>query len=85
MSLQSQVMANYVDVKDLGDEYKSLDNIVFDDLGQPGRFTYIIKPGDTLSEIATQFGITTKSIITANQLKSRSLSVGSSLVISQAE
>lgn len=47
-----------------------------------GRVTYIVKPGDTLSSIATKYGISWQALAEANKLTSRStLRIGQELVI----
>ena len=44
--------------------------------------TYVVQPGDTLSGIAAQFGVTVEAIMTANNLESRSLVyAGQTLII----
>lgn len=53
----------------------------------PGQFgtgqisVYIVREGDTLGEIAEMFGVSTNTIIWANDLKSKTLRVGQELVI----
>lgn len=42
---------------------------------------YIVREGDTLGEIAEMFGVSTNTIVWANDLKSRTLKVGQELVI----
>ena len=42
---------------------------------------YVVHKGDTLSEIAKMFGVTTNTIIWANDLQGKSISVGQTLVI----
>lgn len=44
--------------------------------------TYVVQPGDTVSGIAEQFGVTSSTILWANDLSSRStISIGQELVI----
>lgn len=42
---------------------------------------YVVRPGDTLSEIASMFGVSVNTIIWANNLSSRSARPGDTLVI----
>ena len=42
---------------------------------------YVVREGDTLSAIADMFGVSTNTIIWANDLKSRTLKVGDELII----
>ncbi len=55
-----------------------------DDIG-PRRITYTVKKGDSPSEIARQFGITTKNLKLVNNLTSDYLKVGTKLVITPVE
>lgn len=45
------------------------------------RVTHIVKSGETLSTIATQYGVTIKDIVKWNQLSSVDVSTGTSIVI----
>lgn len=47
---------------------------------QAGSTTYTVKAGDTLSKIASQFGMTVNQLISANQLNSDTIYIGQSLV-----
>ncbi|MGX2961690.1 LysM peptidoglycan-binding domain-containing protein [Peribacillus sp. JNUCC 23] len=47
---------------------------------QAGSTTYTVKAGDTLSKIASQFGMTVNQLITANQLNTDTIYIGQSLV-----
>lgn len=44
-------------------------------------FTYVTKPGDTVSSLAVQFGITSNSIMWSNNLSTNLLTPGTKLVI----
>lgn len=53
----------------------------------PGRLgtgqisVYVVREGDTLGEIAAMFGVSTNTIVWANDLKNKTLKVGQELVI----
>ncbi len=53
------------------------------DATQPGRISvYVVRPGDTLSEIADMFGVSVNTIIWANDLKNaRDVHPGNTLII----
>lgn len=56
----------------------------FVDLGKSGTgeiSVYIVREGDTLGEIAEMFGVSTNTIVWANDLKSTTLKAGQELVI----
>lgn len=60
------------------------DNEVFFDLGKSGTgqiSVYVVREGDTLSEIAEMFGVSTNTIIWANDIRGSSIKVGQELVI----
>jgi len=60
------------------------DSGAFIDPGQSGTgqiSVYIVRDGDTLGEIAEMFGVSTNTIVWANDLKSKTLRVGQELVI----
>lgn len=74
-------------IKTNSDVAIDLESVVIDesdDIG-PRRITYTIKRGDTPSEIARQFGITTKNLKLVNGLTSDRLKVGSKLIITPVE
>jgi len=79
------VNAAFLQVKDYQDEwYISLDNVViFDDDGD--KFTYIVQPWDTLSNIANKFWTTISHLKTINSLKKSSVKVWDKLVISEQD
>lgn len=57
---------------------------IFMDPGKSGTgqiSVYIVRQGDTLSEIAEMFGVSTNTIIWANDIKSGSITIGQELVI----
>jgi murein DD-endopeptidase MepM/ murein hydrolase activator NlpD len=57
---------------------------VFVDLGKSGTgqiSVYVVRQGDTLSEIAEMFGVSTNTILWANDVKANSIKVGQELVI----
>lgn len=57
---------------------------VFVDLGRSGTgqiSVYVVRQGDTLSEIAEMFGVSTNTILWANNVKANSIKVGQELVI----
>lgn len=57
---------------------------VFIDLGKSGTgqiSVYTVRKGDTLSEIAEMFGVSTNTILWANNVKANSIKVGQELVI----
>ncbi|OHA95450.1 MAG: hypothetical protein A3C62_00370 [Candidatus Zambryskibacteria bacterium RIFCSPHIGHO2_02_FULL_39_16] len=57
---------------------------VFVDLGKSGTgqiSVYIVRQGDTLSEIAEMFGVSTNTIIWANDIRGTSIKEGQELVI----
>ncbi|MBI2065475.1 MAG: peptidoglycan DD-metalloendopeptidase family protein [Candidatus Zambryskibacteria bacterium] len=57
---------------------------VFVDLGKSGGgqiSVYIVRKGDTLSEIAEMFGVSTNTILWANDIKTSSIREGQELVI----
>jgi LysM repeat protein len=47
----------------------------------PTPFIYVIKPGDTLYDIALEYNTTVNAIMEANSLESTQLSVGQRLII----
>ena len=49
----------------IGSDGKALPGIVIDG----GKPTYVVKPGDTLSKIASSYGFGTQDLVSANQLK----------------
>lgn len=60
------------------------DNEIFFDLGKSGTgqiSVYVVRKGDTLSEIAEMFGVSSNTIIWANNIKSNSIKEGQELVI----
>ncbi|OHB13664.1 MAG: hypothetical protein A3G05_00535 [Candidatus Zambryskibacteria bacterium RIFCSPLOWO2_12_FULL_45_14] len=60
------------------------DSEVFVDLGKSGTgqiSVYVVREGDTLSEIAEMFGVSTNTILWANNVKVNSIKVGQELVI----
>lgn len=60
------------------------DSGTFIEEGQAGSgqiSTYIVRQGDTVSSIATMFGVSANTIMWANDLKSKTLKVGQELVI----
>jgi len=62
----------------------SEDGGVFADPGQSGIgaiSTYLVRQGDTLSEIAEMFGVSVNTVIWANDLKSKNIRAGQELVI----
>jgi len=57
---------------------------VFVDLGKSGTgqiSVYVVRKGDTLSEIAEMFGVSTNTIVWANNIKASSIKEGQELVI----
>jgi murein DD-endopeptidase MepM/ murein hydrolase activator NlpD len=51
-------------------------------LTPPDRISvYVVRPGDTLSEIANMFGVSVNTIVWANNLSSRTAHVGDTLII----
>lgn len=57
---------------------------VFVDLGKSGTgqiSVYIVRKGDTLSEIAEMFGVSTNTILWANDIKANAIKEGQELVI----
>jgi murein DD-endopeptidase MepM/ murein hydrolase activator NlpD len=59
-------------------------NEVFVDLGKSGTgeiSVYIVREGDTLSEIAEMFGVSSNTILWANNIKAGSIKAGQELVI----
>ena len=57
---------------------------VFVDLGKSGSgeiSVYVVKDGDTLSGIADMFGVSTNTIVWANNLRGQTIRVGQELVI----
>ena len=46
-----------------------------------GNNNYVVKSGDTISQIAEKFGIKTKDLKSANKLKNDNLRIGQSLYI----
>jgi len=57
---------------------------VFVDLGKSGTgqiSVYVVRQGDTLSEIAEMFGVSTNTIVWANNIKANSIKEGQELVI----
>ena len=57
---------------------------VFVDLGKSGTgqiSVYVVRKGDTLSEIAEMFGVSANTILWANDIKANSIKVGQELVI----
>lgn len=57
---------------------------VFVDLGKSGTgqiSVYVVRQGDTLSEIAEMFGVSTNTIIWANNIRANSIKEGQELVI----
>lgn len=60
------------------------DSEVFVDLGKSGTgqiSVYVVRRGDTLSEIAEMFGVSTNTIVWANDIKRGSIKEGQELVI----
>ena len=57
------------------------EQILIPNKGQDTTATYIVQSGDSLYEIAGQYGVTIDEIITANNLKSTKLQIGQVLVI----
>lgn len=55
--------------------------IVQPTVGSRGIITYVVKDGDTLESIASNFGLTTQTIRWANNMTGESVSDGKSLVI----
>lgn len=65
-------------------ESANADSEVFVDLGKSGTgqiSVYIVRRGDTLSEIAKMFGVSTNTIIWANDIKKGLIKEGQELVI----
>jgi LysM repeat protein len=65
-------------------ESSGRDSEVFVDLGKSGTgqiSVYIVREGDTLSEIAEMFGVSANTILWANDIKANSIRVGQELVI----
>ena len=57
---------------------------VFSELGKSGSgkiSVYVVRDGDTLSEIAEMFGVSSNTIIWANDIRGSSIKVGQELVI----
>jgi len=50
-------------------------------LGRDGRRRHVIKPGDSLSEVAAQYGVSTKALRSANGLASDRIKIGQVLKI----
>jgi len=60
------------------------DGDVFVDLGKSGTgqiSVYIVRQGDTISEIAEMFGVSANTILWANDIKTGSIKVGQELII----
>ena len=60
------------------------DSEAFVDLGKSGTgqiSVYVVRDGDTLGEIALMFGVSTNTIIWANDIRGSSIKVGQELVI----
>jgi LysM repeat protein len=60
------------------------DGTAFADPGRLGTgqiSVYVVREGDTLGEIAAMFGVSTNTIVWANDLKNKTLKVGQELVI----
>ena len=60
------------------------DGTAFADPGRLGTgqiSVYVVREGDTLGEIAAMFGVSTNTIVWANDLKSKTVRVGQELVI----
>lgn len=74
-------------VKDNNDMVIDLEDVVVDEWDDLGirRITYTVRRGDTPSEIARQFGITTKNLKLVNKLESDTLKIGSKLIITPVE
>src|SRR5919204_6858422 len=51
---------------------------------QSGQATYVVQPGDTLSEIAERYGTTTDAVARANNLGGTAIYAGQTLVIPAA-
>ena len=71
-------------VDEIALESSSGDNEMFFDLGKSGTgqiSVYVVRKGDTLSEIAEMFGVSTNTIIWANDIRSSSIKEGQELVI----
>ena len=48
----------------------------------PGQFLYVVKVGETLSDLALRFGVTVDAIVLANHLPDRNLIItGQHLII----
>ncbi|MEX2013720.1 MAG: M23 family metallopeptidase [Parcubacteria group bacterium] len=65
-------------------EYNGGEDEVFLDLGKSGTgqiSIYVVRKGDTLSEIAEMFGVSTNTIIWANDLRGSTIKEGQELVI----
>jgi len=65
-------------------ESHGVDSEVFVDLGKSGTgqiSVYVVRKGDTLSEIAEMFGVSANTILWANDIKANSIKVGQELVI----
>lgn len=65
-------------------ESNSGDGEVFIDLGRSGTgqiSVYVVRQGDTLSGIAEMFGVSTNTIVWANEIKKGSIKAGQELVI----
>lgn len=67
-------------------DLESVDVVATDDDGNISKFTYKVRPGDTIGGIASQFGVTTKNLKTINNLKDDTkLKPGTILTISAVE
>lgn len=77
---------NTLDIKELDDAYISLDWAILDSNQDFGaRFSYIIKPWDTLDTIAREFWVTTKSLTDTNGLTSTVIKPWQELIISNVD
>ncbi len=57
------------------------DELLIPNSTKDGNNKYVVKSGDTISEIAEQFGVKTKDLKTANKLKNNNLQIGQTLYI----
>lgn len=77
---------NSLNVKEVDDAYISLDGAILDSNQDFGaRFSYIVKPWDTLDTIAREFGVTTKSLTDTNGLSSTMIKPWQELIISNVD
>jgi len=64
------------------DPFSASSNITTNSVGNDRISVYVVRPGDTLSEIAYMFGVSVNTIIWANDLKSaRDVHPGNTLII----